>query len=75
MDMASTRINQLGQRVDIGADKFLQASMLQDISYDFMLVTQLLQHFFRGDILACLGLLGFLNDLEFIEQNFTHLFG
>ena len=40
-----------------------------------MLILQLLQHFLRGDILTCFCLLGLLDNLEFIEQNFTHLFG
>ena len=73
--MTCTRINQLGQCIDIGTNEFLQATMFQDVSHDFVLVLELLQHFLRGDILPCLGLLGLLDNLEFIEQNFTHLFG
>ena len=40
-----------------------------------MLVTQLLEHFLRGDILPCLGLLGFLYDFEFAEEYVALLLG
>ena len=72
--MSCTRINQFGKGIDIGTDEFLQTSMFQDICHNFMFVAQLLQHFFRGDILTCLGFLGFLNDLQFIEEHLTNLF-
>ena len=49
--------------------------MLQYLLHDGVLVCQLLQHFFRGDILACLGFLRLLNQLHFAKQYFAHLFG
>ena len=39
-----------------------------------MFILQLLQHLFASDILASLGFLGLLNNLQFVEQYFSYLF-
>ena len=71
--MTSTWVNQLRKGIDIGAYQLLQPTMFQDICYDFVFVFQLLQHFLRGDILACLRLLGLFYYLQFIEEDLTYL--
>ena len=73
--MTCTWIDQLGKGIDIGTDQLFQSTMFQDVCHDFVFVLELLQHFLGSDILTSLGLLGFLDYLQFVEQDLTNLFG
>ena len=75
MDAACTRIYQLGQCIDIGAQQFLQPAVFEYLANDCMFVAQTFEYFFRGNILAGFGLFGFFYDFEFVEQHFTYLLG
>ena len=72
--MSCTGVNQLWQGFDIGAQQFLQSSVIKYQTYYLVLMAQLLQHFLTGDILSFLGLLGFIDDFEFVKENVAHLF-
>ena len=67
------RVDELGQGFDVGAQQLLQAAMLQYLAHDVVLAAEAFEHFFGGDVLAGLGLLGFLHQLEAVEEHFAHL--
>ena len=73
--MTCTRVNQLGQGIDIRAKKLFQAPISENISDDGTLGFQLLQHLLARDILPCLRLLGLFHDFHLAKEDVAHLFG
>src|SRR3712207_3514731 len=65
VDMARARADELGKSVDIGAEQLLKSAIIEYLGDDGALLTQLLQHLLRRDILARFGLLGLFYDLHF----------
>ena len=47
--------------------------MLQYLAHDVVLAAEAFEHLFGGDVLAGLGLLGFLHQLEAVKEHFAHL--
>ena len=75
VDASRPRVDELGQGFGVGAQQLLQAAVLQYLAYDVVLAAEAFEHFFGGDVLAGLGLLGFLHQLEAVEEHFAHLLG
>ena len=67
--MATTPIKEVGSLLN------LQAAMGKDFLYDGMTVAQALKHLLCGDVLTCLGLLGFVQDVQPFKQHFSDLLG
>ena len=75
VDATGAWIHQFGQRFHVSSEQFLESTVVQDVVDDGCFVAQLLQHFLGSDVLSCLGLLGFLHDFHFAEEDVSHLFG
>ena len=75
MNLSCFRVYQQRKSVYVCAQQFLQASIIQNLSNDFMLVSKSFQDFFAGYVLSGLGFLGLGYNLQFIEQDFTYLLG
>ena len=73
--MTGSRVDELGKSIDIGAQKFLQSSVVQYFIDDRTLAAQLLQYLFAGYILSRLCLLRLFHNLHLSEENFSYLSG
>ena len=73
VDAPGARVDQLGQCIYVGAEQFLESSVVQYIFNDGSFVLQLYQYLFRGDILARLGLLGLVHDFHLAKENVAYL--
>ena len=74
MDMSGLGVDQLGQRVHIGAEQLLHGAVLEDIVHHGAVLAQGFQHLFAGYILAGLGLLCLVAELQSFKEHLAHLF-
>ena len=73
MDVSGLWVDESRQGVDIGAQQFLQSSILQNLADNRVFPFQGLKHLFVCDVLPLLGLLGFRVEFECFEEHFAHL--
>ena len=66
-------VDQLGERLYVGTEELLHSSVVEDLLYHRVLVSELLQHLFARGIASCLCLLRLLHDLQFVEEGFAYL--
>ena len=74
MHAAGTRVDELGQCIDVGGKKFFQGTMCQNFLDDGVLVAQGFEHLFGGGILSRLGFACLVRDFEFFEEHGADLF-
>ncbi len=73
VDVSSFWIDKFGKVVDIGGKQFLITTIIEDFLHDWMPAAEVLKHFLRSDILSRFGLLCLLDNLEFSEEDVSHL--
>ena len=74
VDAARTRIDELGQRIEVGADELLLAAILENLVHNGMLSTDALQDLLVRGIGSSLGFLRVGQQPQAVEEHFSHLF-
>ena len=73
MDMPRTRVDKLWQSIDVCAKEFLQSSVFQNVSHNFVFVLERLEHLLTRNILSRFRLLCLLHNLHSVEEHLAHL--
>ena len=74
MDLTRIGMDQCWQRINIGTQQFFQAPIGEELVDDRVFAAQFLQNILARTVIAALGLLGFLIQLQPLKQNLAHLF-
>ena len=75
MNAVRGRIDREGEGVDVGALQFGELTVFEEVSDDGVLGGKGGEDLLVSGVLPGFGFFGFLNELEFIEEDFTELFG
>ena len=74
MNFTRVGMNQCWQCVNIGTQQFFQSAIGEELVDDRMFAAQFLQNILTRTVIAALGLLGLLIQLQPLKQNLAHLF-